>query len=154
MCGSKSGVVTRLHAVEPRAVFTHCYEHSLNLACSDAIKQCKLMQDALDTSYEIIKLIKKSPGCEAIFKKLKAEMDCDSPTPGIHVLCPTRWTVRAASLKSIIDNFEILVKAWEMSLERVKDTEIKARIQGVATQMMKFDFYFWNFTGFINNATY
>ena len=142
MCGSRSGVVTRLCAVEPRAVFTHFYGHSLNLACSDAIKQCKLMQDALDTSYEIIKLIKKSPGREAIFKKLKAEMDCDSPTPGIRVLCPTRWTVRAASLKSIIDNFEILIIAWEVSLERVKDTEMKARIQGVASQMMKFDFYF------------
>jgi len=74
----------------------YCYGHSLNLACSDAIKQCK---DALDTSYEIIKLIKKSPAHETIFKKLKAEIDCDSPTPGIHVLCPTRWTVKAASLK-------------------------------------------------------
>ena len=29
--------------------------HSLNLACGDAIKHCKLMWDALDTSYEIIK---------------------------------------------------------------------------------------------------
>jgi len=27
-------------------------------------------------------------------------------------------------------------------LEQVKDTEMKARIRGVATQMMKFDFYF------------
>jgi len=57
MCGSRSSVVTRLCAVEPQAVYTHCYGHSLNLACSDAIKQCKLMQDALDTSYEIIELI-------------------------------------------------------------------------------------------------
>ena len=86
-------------AVEPRAVFTHCYGHSLNLACGDAIKHCKLMWDALDTSYEIIKLIKKSPAREVIFKKLKAEMDTDSPDAGIRVLCPTRWTVRAASLK-------------------------------------------------------
>ena len=27
-------------------------------------------------------------------------------------------------------------------MERVKDTEIKARIQGVAAQMMKFDYFF------------
>ena len=48
----------------------------------------------------------------------------------------------AASLKSILDNFETLLKVWEISLEQVKDTEMKARIRGAATQMMKFDFYF------------
>ena len=141
MSGSKSGVVIRMCAAEPRALFTHCYGHSLNLACRDAIKHCKLMRDALDTSYEIIKLIKKSPAREAIFKKLKAEMDTDSPNAVIRVLCPTRWTVRAASFKSILDNFDVLLKVWENCMEHVKDTEMKARIQGVATQMMKFDYF-------------
>ena len=79
MSGSKSGVVTRMCAAEPCAVFTHCYGHFVNLACGDAIKHCKLMRDALDTSYEIIKLIKKSLAREVIFKRLKAEMDTDSP---------------------------------------------------------------------------
>ena len=49
------------------------------------------MQDALDTTHEITKLIKKSPARDAIFKRLKEEMASDSP--GIRVLCPTRWTV-------------------------------------------------------------
>ena len=39
----------------------------------------------------------------------------------------------AASLKSILDNFETLLKVWEISLEQVKDTEMKARIRGAAT---------------------
>ena len=38
MSGAKSGVATRLRAAEPRAIFTHCYGHSLNLACRDTIK--------------------------------------------------------------------------------------------------------------------
>ena len=50
-------------------------------------------------------------------------MDTDSPNAGIRVLCPTRWTVRAASLKSIFDNFDVLLKVWENSLEHVKETE-------------------------------
>lgn len=36
MSGAKFGVVARLYAVEPRAVF---YGHALNLACADTIKQ-------------------------------------------------------------------------------------------------------------------
>ena len=59
MSGAKSGVVARLYAVDPRAVFTHCYGHALNLACADTIRQCKLMRDALDTTHKITKLIKE-----------------------------------------------------------------------------------------------
>ena len=108
MSGKNSGVATRLQRDEPRAVFTHCYGHSLNLACCDTIKRCKLMRDALDTTHEITKLIKKSPAHDAIFKQLKEEMA--SNTPSIRVLCPTRLTVRAGALKSILDNFEVLLK--------------------------------------------
>ena len=41
MSVAKSGVATRLSAAEPRAVFTHCYGHSLNLSCVDTIKRAK-----------------------------------------------------------------------------------------------------------------
>ena len=140
MSGTKSGVATKLCAAEPRAIFTHCYGHLLNLACGDAIKRCKLMQDALDTTHEITKLIKKSPACDAIFKWLKEEMGSDSP--GIRVLCPTRWMIQPEALKSILDNFNVLLELWAKSLERVKDTEMKARIQGVSAQMMTFDYFF------------
>lgn len=88
MSGKKSGVAVRMQAVEPRAVYTHCYGHAPNLACGDAIKNCKLMKDSLDTTHEITKLVKKSPHRDAIFKRLKEEMAADSP--GIRVLCPTR----------------------------------------------------------------
>ena len=61
MSGSRSGVVKLVQEKEPRAVSTHCYGHALNLACSDSVKGCQLMKDALDIVYEITKLIKNSP---------------------------------------------------------------------------------------------
>ena len=57
MSGAKSGVAKQLTDEEPRALYTHCYGHALNLACGDTIKWCKLFQDTLDTTYEITKLI-------------------------------------------------------------------------------------------------
>jgi len=36
--------------------------------------------------------------------------------PGLRNLCPTRWTVRAASLESIRLNFETLEATWEEAL--------------------------------------
>ena len=119
MAGSRSGVATLVQQEEPRAVFTHCYGHALNLACLDSLKGSKLMKDALDIVYEIMKLIKKSPRRNSAFQLLKEKMSPASP--GIRILCPTRWTVRADALRSIVENYVVLQALWEESLEFVKD---------------------------------
>ena len=140
MSGPRSGVAKQIRDLESRAVYTHCYGHSLNLACMDTIKSSKVMQEALDITAEITKLVKLSPRRGTIFQRLKDEL---APLdPGIRVLCPTRWTVRAEALKSIVDNFEVLQHLWEESLEYVKESEMRARILGVSDRMMKFDFFF------------
>ena len=98
------------------------------------------MQEALDITAEITKLVKLSPRRGTIFQRLKDEL---APLdPGIRVLCPTRWTVKAEALKSTVDNFEVLQHLWEESLEYVKESEMRARILGVSDRMMKFDFFF------------
>lgn len=139
MKGHRSGVSTQISQIEPRAVYTHCYGHSLNLAASDALKGSKLMKDALETVHEISKLIKYSPRREGIFQKLKEDLPSN---PGIRVLCPTRWTVRAKSIASVIKNFDVLQNTWEEASTIVKDLETKSRIRGVSAIMNNFDFVF------------
>ena len=51
MTGRRNGVVTQIiQDEEPRALFTHCYGHSLNLAASDMIMGYKVLKAALETS--------------------------------------------------------------------------------------------------------
>ena len=100
MAGARAGVAVKIQELEPRAVFTHCYGHALNLAVNDTITKVPKMKDCLDTCYEIVKLIKFSPKREAMLSQLKEEMGSDAP--GVRTLCPTRWTVRAESLMIII----------------------------------------------------
>ena len=38
MSGIRSGVAKKILEEESRAVFTQCYGHALNLACSDAVR--------------------------------------------------------------------------------------------------------------------
>ena len=73
VAGSKHGVAAQLHAEEPRALLTHCYGHALNLAVADTMKQSKVCHDALDTSYEISKLIRFSPKRNAALDHIKIE---------------------------------------------------------------------------------
>ena len=60
------------------------------------------MAVTLDIVYEITKIIKKSPKRKVIFNKFK---DVSAGSPGICILCPTRWMVRAEALTSIADNY-------------------------------------------------
>ena len=141
MRSSKCGVAKRIWIcdLEPQAVYTHCYGHALNLATGDTLKQSEVMKDALETTREITKLIKYSPRRDGIFQRLKETVPVGS-TPGIKVLCPTRWTVRAQSIRSILANYNTLQRIWEVALQATTDTETKARIQGVAAQMITFTY--------------
>ena len=97
------------------------------------------MKDALDSTHEIIKLIKYFPRREAIIKDLKEVIPGES-NPGIRVLCPTRWTVKANALASIMSNFETLKLTWEKAVNVVQDTETIVRIHGVSILMSNFNY--------------
>ena len=46
MAGHRRGIVAQILSVEPRALFMHCYGHSLNLAMCNT-KNCKLTRNAM-----------------------------------------------------------------------------------------------------------
>ena len=138
MSGSRSSVAKLVQDKEPRALY--CYGLSLNLAASDMLQKIKILKSAMETTHEITKLIKYSPRRENLFKNIKGEIAPDSP--GVRVLCPTRWTVKADSMKSIIQNYEVLMEVWDKACEIIKDTQTIARIRGIASQMITFDFFY------------
>ena len=138
--GCKAGVAKLILDEESRAIYTHCYGHSLNLACNDIIKRCAIVRNAFDTANDITKLFKKSPRRDAILNQLK--LDVTYPSPGIRTLCPTRWTTNAECLGRIITNHDLLYQVWKEALEYVKETDMRSRIIGVKTCMRTFDFLF------------
>ena len=125
MRGLRNGVAKQIQDAEPRAIYTHCYGHSLSLAASDTIRSCKPLKAALETTHEITKLVKYSPRRDEIKDELVPD------TPGIRVLCPTRWTVKADSMRSIVENYTVLNRPWDKACDILKDTETIARIRGV-----------------------
>ena len=118
MKGQKAGVSKQIKDIEKKTSFIGCYAHVLNLAVGDANKNSEIMKEALETTHEIAKLIKKSPerGAKLNALKNKAKIISNSEknhTEPITLLCPTRWTVRAKSLNSIMSNYTDLKKLWE-----------------------------------------
>ena len=144
MSGSRNGVATQIMAEEKSAVYTHCYGHALNLAVGDAIKQSKVCCDALETAFEISKLVKFSPKRNAAFDRIKADMTEEEShiRVGIRSFCPTRWTVRGDSVASILDNYNVLHQLWEECLDTTLVPEVKCRMLGVRAQMSQYNLLF------------
>ena len=57
MSQGKSRIATQIKVEEPRAIFSHCYGHSLQLDVGDMMKEVKNIKDALDTTSEMSGLL-------------------------------------------------------------------------------------------------
>ena len=91
----------------------------------------KPIKNALDTAFELSKLLKFSSKRNAQLKNIHAEIAPEQP--GFRTLCPTRWTVlRASSLNSILENYTVIQKNLADSASQ--DPEMSVRCTGVATQ--------------------
>ena len=71
---------------------------------------------------------------------MKEEIGSDSCS--IRTFFPTRWTVKADSLAAILANYKELQQLWEETTLTTSDTEMKARIQGISSQMRTFQYFF------------
>ena len=102
MKGPKNGVAVQFKKEEKRAVYTHCYTHSLNLAVGDTKEQSGILKDTIDTTSELTKLVKKSPKRDAKLTSIKDaivrknadeeeeyEIDQFFKTPKLTLYCPT-----------------------------------------------------------------
>ena len=75
-----------------------------------------------------------------MFENLKTKLAPD--IHGFHVLCQTRWTVRANSLQLVLDNYSVLQELCEESKDKASDPSMKARIIGVQVQFKSFRYFF------------
>ena len=148
MAGAISGVSTRIIEVEARALFVHCLAHSLNLAVQDSVRSCPLYRDMLEYIREAINMIRASPKRLGIMSHMQAESTDDKPHSALRPLCPTRWTTRCQSIKSVLDNYTCLMDTFsEIASNDRSDAGTKAK--GLLTTMEKFDFYFALRTGLL-----
>ena len=86
-------------------------------------------------------LLKYSSKRNAEFKNILAEIAPEQP--GFRTLCPTRWTVQASSMNSILQNYTVIQKSLDTFADSAsRDPEMSARCTDVATQFEQFNFLF------------
>ena len=111
MSGRCSSVAARIQQDEARALYVCCMGHSLNLAVQDTSRSVKVMADTFDTIPQLATVLKYSIKKKTML--LKPNTDFSSETMGIRPLSPTRWTIRAELLRSVIYNYSVIHSVLE-----------------------------------------
>ncbi|CAG9814688.1 unnamed protein product [Phaedon cochleariae] len=142
--GHINGLQQKIRNVEPRAIYVHCLAHNLNLVAQDAMRVTPQVRDFLVTMRELIILVTKSPKRLAWFERLQRDAvitENEHPKENLKKLKPfrpTRWCVRIKSLKTIIENYEVLLQfLQELSLD--SKNEIGASASGHLKKFYEFE---------------
>ena len=97
----RNGVVVQIKKEEKRALYTHCYAHSLNLAIDNTMKNSALLKHTIHNTFELTKLVKKSLKKDSKLKEVhnslaiaddrnNQDYELNEAKPSISVFCQTR----------------------------------------------------------------
>lgn len=139
--GSITGLQTRVRAVEPRALYTHCAGHNINLVAQDGMSKIPEVADLLSNIRELVTFIRGSAKRINIFNNIKLQLNDDGEEVGrggsLKPFCPTRWCVRLKSLKSIKDNYKEIIEFCDVVGQATDEAGVKSR--GFSTYLNKFE---------------
>ena len=133
--GNLSGLAKLVDADEASALPVHCFAHCLNLCLQDAAGQCSIVRDSPAIVHEISKLVRNSPKRGLVFNRVQQELSPNAP--GLKPLCPTRWTVRTASINAVFENYATLIEAF-YEMQRCTPDDNGHKAGGVVCKLEEF----------------
>ncbi|MGH0128763.1 UNVERIFIED_CONTAM: hypothetical protein FKN15_041105 [Acipenser sinensis] len=108
MRGNYSGVASRILKDNPLAMYMHCYTHILNLCIVGVCSSVPAIQHMMSNVSSLHTFIEGSAKLHAIFEALqKGELYGQATT--LKSLSDTRWSCCSEALKSLLNNFDLVV---------------------------------------------
>ena len=130
---------TRVQNVQPKAVFSYCSGHCLNLILQDSVVS-NPCSHALEVIRSVVNYVRDSPKRQAQFETFIQMEDLDFRVM-LRPLCTTRWVCRKTALDSFVANYEALLQ-WFSNICVEGDAKEKAEALARIMQLSKFTTYF------------
>ena len=142
MSGHLSGVGVRLQAENPVAYRIHCANHRLDLVLKACANESKLIGDVLSLVQELAVFIRQSPVRMSVYESIAKECLASNENcvgaENLHLLCPTRWTVRTCAIKAVLDNYQGIYDTLRNISETGSTRDSRDKAAGIAKKMTQF----------------
>ena len=96
-------------------------------AAQDTCRSVKIIADVFDVVLELSKMLKYSTSTKKTAMLLKLKLELAPEILGVNPLCPTRWTVRAQSLRYIRCNNNVIQSVYRSDYSGNVDVTSSAR---------------------------
>ncbi|XP_043192308.1 zinc finger MYM-type protein 1-like [Amphibalanus amphitrite] len=148
MSGQISGVQARLASMQPKAIFVHCFNHSLDLALVEEAKQVPMIADVMNIVRDVSTCLNTAKRKNMFRDHVIGGGDPSNerhPTT-LLALCPTRWTVRCQAFRRFVDNYDAVVATVDdLVVDSGVSPDVRSKLRGIKTQMSKWETIFGMF---------
>ena len=139
MSGVRKGVQAYLKNKVPHCVYVPCCNHSLDLCLQELARMVVHVSDTLNFVKNAGNTIRESANRRHMYASMFEE---GSDVKQLMSLCPTRWCIRGAAIKRVLQNYQELRKTLlELSIDKTVRPTSQANIKGLAKQSGKMKTY-------------
>ena len=132
MSGIHRGVQARLKQRNPSALYVPCSNHSLDLVLQEASREVLTVAGCLQFVKDAANTINESAKRTSMYKSTFEDQDKIYKLLGI---CATRWCVRAAAIKRVIQQYPHVRETLEMmKTDKSLRGETRAKVAGLCRQ--------------------
>ncbi|XP_068225569.1 zinc finger MYM-type protein 1-like [Palaemon carinicauda] len=122
MSGKYKGCQAEIKKVQPLALYVHCGAHVTHLIISKAIPNSLFIKNALDNLQELGTLYRSSGKFKHMYLNIHTD-DLNTPSPtSLKPICPTRWLIRYAAVKAVLDNYPDVLAALQEAAKELGST--------------------------------
>ncbi|XP_046863323.1 52 kDa repressor of the inhibitor of the protein kinase-like [Xenia sp. Carnegie-2017] len=140
--GCTNGLAAQILKLNPKALYTHCYSHRLNLSICDSLS-IRVVNDMLKHVNNATNFIKISQTRNIPFEKHTRNSETNSKKTRLTDVCKTRWVERIEGLDTFQELFVPVYTTLNDMSENV-DGEFKPSLQSDASSLFqlidRFDF--------------
>lgn len=141
MSGKFKGVASRFQQEEPKALYTHCHAHLLDLAVQRFCEEIRQLRNCLSIVNNLYNLINASANRFSIFESI-CKQSGETKMKRLVSLSRTRWTVRHKAIHVILEQLPEVYETLEVIANDASNRKIAAEADGLAKQISTFEFVF------------
>ena len=127
MSGAYKGAQALVRKHSPLALSVHCGAHCTNLVAQDSCDAFPVVSDILQNINALGVLLHQSGKAKRALKDVVASANPDTSIEAIRPLCPTRWTVRVATLQTVMKQLGCILEAKDEIYHDRGDISAKAK---------------------------
>ena len=140
MRGAIAGVQAKVKAIQPKAIYTHCYAHCTNLVLVEATSTNRHARNFFGVLQNLYNFLEASPHRHAKLESMIKEVISKPRIMSVKKLSDTRWACRSDAVRAVSENFPAILKALDEIEQSAHDGRVSAEAGGLRYQMLKFEF--------------